>query len=50
MTTPNTSELLVQQAREAERLRLELIAIKRLAKECADLDEFRRKLERLNEQ
>lgn len=46
LTTPNTSELLVQQAQEAERLRLLL-----LAKGCKDLDEFCRELEkRLNKQ
>lgn len=39
MTTPNTGELLVQQAQEAERLRLLL-----LANECKDLDEFRQRL------
>ena len=39
MTTPNTGELLVQQAQEAERLRLLL-----LASECKDLDEFRQRL------
>lgn len=39
MATPSTSELLVQQAREAERLRLLL-----LANQCKDLDEFRRRL------
>lgn len=39
MTTPTASELLVQQAREAERLRLLL-----LASECKDLDEFRQRL------
>lgn len=39
MTTPNTGELLVEQAREAERLRLLL-----LANECKDLDEFRQRL------
>lgn len=50
MTTPSVAELLVQQTQEAERLRLELLAIKRLAKECADLDEFRRKLDRMSEQ
>ena len=35
----NTSELLVQQAREAERLRLLL-----LTDECKDIDEFRQRL------
>ena len=39
MTTPTASELLVQQAREAERLRLLV-----LANECKDLDEFRKRL------
>ena len=39
MTTPTASELLVQQAREAERLRLLL-----LASECKDLEEFRQRL------
>lgn len=39
MTTPNTGELLVQQAQEAERLRLLL-----LANECKTLDEFRQRL------
>lgn len=39
MTTPSASELLVQQAREAERLRLLV-----LASECKDLDEFRQRL------
>ena len=44
MTTPNTGELLVQQAQEAERLRLLI-----LADECKTNDEFREKLrERLN--
>lgn len=42
MSTPNTGELLVQQAQEAERLRLLL-----LANECKDLDEFRRRLQDL---
>ena len=42
MTTPSASELLVQQAQEAERLRLLL-----LANECKDLDEFRRRLQDL---
>lgn len=45
MTTPTASELLVQQAREAERLRLLL-----LASECKDLDEFRQRLPRSAEQ
>ena len=39
MTTPTASELLVQQAREAERLLLLL-----LANECNDIDEFRQRL------
>ena len=39
MTTPNTGELLVQQAQEAERLRLLI-----LADECKTLDEFRQRL------
>ena len=39
MTTPTASELLVQQTREAERLRLLL-----LASECKDLDEFCQRL------
>lgn len=44
MTTPNTGELLVQQAQEAERLRLLI-----LADECKTIEEFREKLrERLN--
>ena len=44
VSTPNTGELLVQQAQEAERLRLLI-----LADECKTLDEFRDKLrERLN--
>ena len=42
MATPSASELLVQQAQEAERLRLLL-----LANECKDLDEFRRRLQDL---
>ena len=50
MNTPNTAELLVQQAKEAERLRLMLQEINRLAKEAKDLDEFRRALDRLNQQ
>ncbi len=41
---PNTGELLVQQAQEAERLRLLI-----LADECKTIEEFREKLrERLN--
>ena len=44
MTTPNTGELLVQQAQEAERLRLLI-----LADECKTIEEFREKLRvRLN--
>ena len=44
MTTPNTGELLVQQAQEAERLRLLI-----LADECKTIEEFREKLrEQLN--
>ena len=44
MATPNTGELLVQQAQEAERLRLLI-----LADECKTIEEFREKLrERLN--
>ena len=39
MTTPNTGELLVQQAQEAERLRLLL-----LANECKTIEEFRQRL------
>ena len=39
MTTPSTSELLVQQTQEAERLRLLL-----LASECTTLDEFCQRL------
>lgn len=39
MTTPNTGELLVQQAQEAERLRLLL-----LADECKTIEEFRQRL------
>lgn len=46
MNTPSASELLVQQAQEAERLRLLL-----LAKGCKDLAEFVQELEkRLNRQ
>lgn len=44
MTTPNMGEMLVQQAREAEQLRLLL-----LASECKTIEEFREKLrERLS--
>ncbi len=50
VTTPSTAELLVQQAKEAERLRLMLQEVNRLAAECKDLDEFRRELDRLNRQ
>ncbi len=50
VNTPSTAELLVQQAREAERLRLMLQEVNRLAAECKDLDEFRRELDRLNRQ
>ena len=39
MTTPGMGELLVQQAQEAERLRLLL-----LAGECKSIEEFREKL------
>lgn len=39
MTTPNTGELLVQQAQEAERLRLLI-----LADECKTIEEFRQRL------
>jgi len=42
MTTPNTGELLVQQAQEAERLRLLI-----LADECKTIEEFREKLREL---
>lgn len=42
MTTPNTGELLVQQTREAERLRLLM-----LANECKTIEEFRQKLQAL---
>lgn len=47
MNTPSTSELLVQQTQEAERLRLMLQAVKSLADDCKDLDEFRQEFERL---
>lgn len=50
MNTPSTAELLVQQAKEAERLRLKLQEVNRLAETCKDLDEFRRELDRLNKQ
>ena len=39
MTTPSMGELLVQQAQDAERLRLLL-----LAGECKSIEEFREKL------
>ena len=39
MTTPNTGELLLQQAPEAERLRLLI-----LADECKTIEEFRQRL------
>ena len=39
MTTPSASELLVQQAQEAERLRLLI-----LADECKTIAEFRQRL------
>lgn len=42
MATPNAGELLVQQTRDAERLRLLL-----LANECKTLDEFRERLQEL---
>lgn len=42
MTTPSTSELLVQEARAAERLRLLL-----LANECKTVEEFRQRLQEL---
>ncbi len=42
MSTPNTGELLVQEARTAERLRLLL-----LANECKTLEEFRQRLQEL---
>ncbi len=45
MTTPNTGELLVQQAQEAERLRLLI-----LADECKTIEEFPRKAPRAAEQ
>lgn len=50
VNTPSTAELLVQQAKEAERLRLKLQEVNRLAETCKDLDEFRRELDRLNKQ
>lgn len=42
MATPSTSELLVQETRDAERLRLLL-----LTDECKTLDEFRERLRAL---
>lgn len=46
MATPSTSELLVQEARNAERLRLLL-----LADECKTLEEFKQRLrDLLNQQ
>lgn len=42
MTTPNTGELLVKEARDAERLRLLL-----LANECKTIEEFRQRLQEL---
>ena len=42
MKTPSTSELLVEEARSAERLRLLL-----LANECETLEEFRRRLQEI---
>lgn len=42
MTTPNVGELLVQEARNAERLRLLM-----LANECKTLEEFRQRLQEL---
>lgn len=50
VNTPSTAELLVEQAKEAERLRLKLLEINRLAETCKDLDDFRRELDRLNKQ
>lgn len=50
MATPNTAELLVDQAKEAERLRLKLLAINRIIAEVTDLDALRREVERLNQQ
>lgn len=40
MTTPSTSELLVQQTQDAERLRLLL-----MANECDSLDDFKKRLQ-----
>ena len=42
MKTPSTSELLVQEARTAERLRLLM-----LANECKTIEEFRQRLKEL---
>ena len=42
MATPNASELLVQEARDAERLRLLI-----LANECKTIEEFRKALQDL---
>lgn len=42
MTTPNSGELLVQETRTAERLRLLLLAI-----ECKTIEEFRERLREL---
>ena len=50
VNTPSTAELLVEQAKEAERLRLKLLEVNRLAETCKDLDDFRRELDRLNKQ
>ena len=50
MPTPYIAELLVEQAKEAERLRPKLLEVNRLAKTCKDLDNFRRELDRLNKQ
>lgn len=48
--TSNIGELLVEQAKEAERLRLKLLEVNRLAGVSKDLDSFRRELDRLNKQ
>ncbi len=42
MATPSTGELLVEEARRAERLRLLI-----LANECKTLEEFRQRLQEL---
>ncbi|MGN1307371.1 MAG: hypothetical protein ACI4V3_06860 [Faecousia sp.] len=42
MKTPSTSELLVEEARSAERLRLLI-----LANECKTLEEFRQRLQEI---